>query len=203
MNAMKQDLHDLGLRLWPDDTPLRPRRSPGDHASSRLRSRVAATAVGTVVFVLVFGAIALSIILSHSATKPPPVATKPTADGVVRVEVLVPVPGSPLTFVVARGATLALHLHFDAPTPASNWASVRTRMQISMRSRFRIQARTPRRRSPTSTWPSSFRIPGRHRSRSWSPCRARTTGHALRRHLRTSRSTLSCRRSAPRPSPGS
>jgi hypothetical protein len=119
MNRMQQDLHDLGAHLWPDDAVLR----PGQAARGRpaLRSRLAAVAVGAAVFIVLFAVIGLSIVLTHSSPKVPAASASPTKNGVVRVEVPVSFPGNPLTFEVARGVTLALHLHFGTPTPGGAW----------------------------------------------------------------------------------
>jgi hypothetical protein len=119
MNPMEQDLRSLGLRLWPDDTRLRPTMD-GRRTPARLRSGLGALAFGLITFAVLFGVIALSLAITHGRSKAPAATASAPADNVIRVDITVP--RNPLAVEVARGATLALHLHRVGGTGQSAWA---------------------------------------------------------------------------------
>ncbi|HEV3309552.1 MAG TPA: hypothetical protein VG815_03420, partial [Chloroflexota bacterium] len=125
MNRMEQDLHDLGVILWPDNASLWPQGRGSWEAASRPHSRLMVAVVGTATLLIVFGLIALGLVLVHKQAPPanvasmPPVATVSATPSVTRVEVSVP--GNPLTFEVARGTIIALHLQLTSYAPESAW----------------------------------------------------------------------------------
>jgi streptogramin lyase len=80
VNRMQQDLRDLGLRLWPDDSRLRPHHSSARRASSRVRSRLAAAVVGALTFTVLFGVIALSLFVAHPNTNGSGIIAFPPGD---------------------------------------------------------------------------------------------------------------------------
>ena len=113
MNRMQQDLHDLGVRLWPDNARLWPRQALdpeqviGAQDSSARRSIFLVAAVGVATFLVVFGALALGLLLVHKSPQPVGRATAPAGvtgspPAVTRVEIQVP--GNPETLVVAKGS---------------------------------------------------------------------------------------------------
>lgn len=126
MNRMEQDLHDLGATLWPDNTSLWPSGRGTWEASSRPHSRVIVAAAGTATLLVVFGIIGLGLVVLHrqpppsNVTSVPPVATASAGPTVTRVEISVP--GNPLTFEVANGTIIAMHLHRTSTAPGSTWA---------------------------------------------------------------------------------
>lgn len=126
MNRMEQDLHDLGAILWPDNLSLRPKVRGTKEGLLPAPSRFIVAAVGTATLLIVFGIIALGLEVLHKQTPPssvasvPPVATASTWPSVTRVEISVP--GNPLTFEVANGTIVAMHLHSTSNAPGSTWA---------------------------------------------------------------------------------
>ncbi len=120
MNRMQQDLRDLGVRLWPDDAPLWPRDSVAGQITIEARPRLVAATLGAITFVVVFGVIALSLVLAHSPAAKPNAGTAPPTSDVIRVEIQVP--ANPLTFHVSRGTILALHYHLRGTRPESAWS---------------------------------------------------------------------------------
>ena len=77
MNRMQQDLRDLGVRLWPDDAPLWPRDGVAGQITIEARPRLVAATLGALTFVVVFGVIALSLVLAHSPAAKPNAGTAP------------------------------------------------------------------------------------------------------------------------------
>ena len=124
MNRMEQDLHDLGVTLWPDNASLWPKRQGTKEGLPPKLSRFIVAAVGTATLLVVFGIVALGVVVLHKQAPPsslassPPIATP--APNVTRVDISVP--GNPLTFEVASGTTIAMHLHSTSNAPGSAWA---------------------------------------------------------------------------------
>ena len=75
MNPMREDLRELGLKLWPNDAALRPAATPPDNAYERRSSRWVPVGVGALTAVALFAALALGLFLSHSRNSSAPQLT--------------------------------------------------------------------------------------------------------------------------------
>lgn len=75
MNEIDRDLHDLGLRLWPDETVLHPQRPRHKPSSQRRRSALLTVLVGTGTAVLVIAVVLAGVLLTRSRTATPAPAT--------------------------------------------------------------------------------------------------------------------------------
>ena len=126
MNPMQHDLHDLGLALWPDNTPLWPNKPGTREPAWRPYSGLIAAAVGVATLLVVLGIVVLGLVVLHkqgprsTLSSVPPVTTASPSPSVTRVEVSVP--ENPLTFEVASGTTIALHLHLTSYRSQSAWS---------------------------------------------------------------------------------
>jgi photosystem II stability/assembly factor-like uncharacterized protein len=85
VSEIDRDLHDLGLRLWPDDTVLHPQPHRRETSMERRRSALLTILVGTGTAVLVLAVVIAGVLLTRSRTATPAPATEARTIGAMHM----------------------------------------------------------------------------------------------------------------------